>query len=85
MLGVDFPDGKIITLNADFHRIAERGEADDFHFGAIKNTHFHQALVDCRSFAVNAFDAGALAGFELIKRNQSLPLLLSIRKVSCES
>jgi hypothetical protein len=43
LLGLAFPQGEIVTADFDFHRIAQRGEANKFDFGADQQTHFHQA------------------------------------------
>ena len=76
MLRIDFSNGKIVALNVNFHRIAERGKAHDFNVSAIENAHFHQSLVDRRTFAANGFDGRALAGFELIESHENVYLII---------
>src|SRR5437762_11671870 len=56
-----------VVAEADFHRIAERSEAEHFNFFAFEKAHFEKALDD-GILALDRVDAGFLPGFQLIER-----------------
>ena len=42
--GLDAAQAEAVVAEAHFHRVAERGEADDLDLLAFEQAHFHQAL-----------------------------------------
>ena len=59
--GFDAAEAQAVIAQTNFHRVAERGEADDLDFLAFQQAHFHQAL-DKAVLAVDGRDAAAAAG-----------------------
>ena len=60
-------EAEAIVAEADFHRIAQRSEADDFNFLAFEQAHFHDPL-DERVVALDRFDPSEFAGKQMIER-----------------
>jgi hypothetical protein len=53
-------EAEAVVTQADFHRVAKRGETKDFDFFAFEQTHFQQALHNA-IVAGNGRDGAALA------------------------
>lgn len=54
LLGFVFAEGEVVAADFDFYRVAQRRKADEFHFRADEQAHFHQARPGSR----RQFDLG---------------------------
>ena len=69
--GVAAAEGQPGGAQADFHRVAQRGETDDFDFFAFEHTHVEEPL-DQGRIALEGKDPAAPAGPELVERRHAI-------------
>src|SRR3954451_10747927 len=65
-------EAETVIAEANLHRIAERGEADDLDLLAVEQAHLHEPLHQ-EVVAFERFDARPLPGFKAIQRGHGLP------------
>src|SRR5437588_3485165 len=83
MPGLIAAEGKMVSAQAEFDRVAQRGAADDLHVSTIAEAHLQEPPAQI-AISTDSDDAAAAADAQLVQRARvDWPAVIAARKVTC--